>query len=57
MVTNDKGKRTSIAISDQTKRRLDEIKHTGQSYDGLIQELVELWKKGHPKKEDRQSTS
>jgi len=27
-----------------TKEALDSIKHPGQSYDGLIQELVRYWK-------------
>jgi len=30
-----------------TKQLLDSIKHTGQSYNGLIQELVPLWEKEH----------
>ena len=33
-------KRASISISKETKELLDLIKHTGQSYDGLIRELV-----------------
>ncbi len=33
-------KRASISISKETKELLDSIKHTGQSYDGLIRELV-----------------
>ena len=44
MVT-DKAKRTSISISRRTKDALDSIKHPGQTYDGVIQELVKLWRK------------
>ena len=36
--------RSSLNISRQTKDDLDSIKHSGQSYDGLIQELVKFWK-------------
>ena len=36
--------RSSINISRRTKDDLDSIKHSGQSYDGLIQELVKFWK-------------
>jgi len=46
-VTGAKAKRTTISILRETKDSLDSIKHTGQSYDGLIQELVRLWKKQH----------
>jgi hypothetical protein len=43
-----KAKRTTISISQQTKGDLDSVKHPGQSYNGLIQELVKFWqqKKG-----------
>ena len=44
LVANDEGKRTSIGISQRTKDNLNSIKHTGQSYNGLIQELVKFWK-------------
>ena len=40
-----KAKRTTISISEPTKHILDSIKHPGQSYDGLIQELIKLWEK------------
>ncbi len=46
-MAGDKAKRTTISISIETKDALDTIKHTGQSYDGLIQELVRLWTKRH----------
>ena len=39
------GKRSSISISQSTKASMDSIRHAGQSYDGVIQELVKLWKK------------
>lgn len=42
-----KKNRASLSISKETKGLLDSIKHTGQSYNGLIQELVMLWKKEH----------
>jgi len=31
-------------LSQTTKDGLDSIRHPGQSYDGLIQELVRFWK-------------
>jgi len=37
-------KRDSVSISKETKTVLDSIKRPGQSYDGVIQELVMLWK-------------
>lgn len=37
-------RRYSLNISKQTKDLLSSIKHTGQSYDGLIQDLVKYWK-------------
>ena len=40
-----KRERTSIGLLRSTKEMLDQIKHQGQSYDGLLQELVSLWKK------------
>jgi len=40
-----KAKRNTISISQPTKQILDSIKHPGQSYDGLIQELIKLWEK------------
>jgi len=36
--------RSSINILRRTKDELDSIKHSGQSYDGLIQELIKFWK-------------
>ena len=42
-VVNER-KRTTIAISQQTKNALDSVKHPGQTYDGVIQELLEFWK-------------
>jgi hypothetical protein len=37
--------RASLSISKETKGLLDLIKHTGQSYNGLIRELVMYRKK------------
>ena len=45
MVTNQTTKRSCLSIYSKTKQDLDSIKHTGQSYDGVIQELIDLWKK------------
>jgi predicted CopG family antitoxin len=33
----------SIKIDETTKEKLDKVKHPGQSYDGIIRELAELW--------------
>ena len=40
-------KRTTVMIHRQTKAILDSIKHPGQSYEGVIQDLIKFWKKGH----------
>ncbi len=42
-----KKNRASLSISKETKGLLDSIKHIGQSYNGLIQELIRLWEKEH----------
>ncbi len=44
MVTNQTTGRSSISITSQTKQGLDSIKHVGQSYDGLLQEMLTCWK-------------
>ena len=36
--------RTTVMIHRQTKDGLDSIKRPGQSYDGVIQDLLEFWK-------------
>jgi len=35
-------KPSSVSISIETKKRLDSIRHKGQSYDGLLQELLDM---------------
>jgi len=49
-----KKSRASLSISKETKGLLDSIKHTGQSYNGLIQEIVMLWKKEYGVEESPQ---
>jgi len=44
-VVTDESKRPTIAILQRTKDDLDSIKHPGQTYDGVVQELIDLWKK------------
>ena len=44
-VATNESKRPTIAILQRTKDGLDSIKHPGQSYDGVVQELIDLWKK------------
>jgi len=39
-----KKKRASLSLSQTTKDALDSLKHSGQSYDGLIKDLVKFWK-------------
>ena len=46
-------KRTTIWVTSSTKAALDLIKHPGQSYDGLLQELMASWKKTHGQKEEK----
>ena len=45
MKGKEEKKRVSLSISRETKAMLDSVKHTGQSCNGLLQELVTLWKK------------
>jgi len=40
-------KRRTISVTGRTKVALDQIKHSGQSYEGLLQELIRLWKREH----------
>ncbi|MBI2908918.1 MAG: hypothetical protein HYX92_14845 [Chloroflexi bacterium] len=35
----------TVRISKQTKASLDELRHPGQSYDGVLQELLECWQR------------
>ncbi len=44
MVTKESARRSCISVSLETKNALDLIKHEGQSYNGLIQELIKFWK-------------
>ena len=48
LVAGNEVERKSISITQKTKDGLDAIKHVGQSYYGLIQEVVKFWqeKKG-----------
>ena len=39
-----KTKRASISLAQTTNDAMDSLKHAGQSYDGLIQEMVKFWK-------------
>ena len=41
-MVNYEVKWTTIRVSRQTKDALDSVKHPGQSYDGVIQELVKF---------------
>ncbi|MBA7712072.1 hypothetical protein ES703_121041 [subsurface metagenome] len=43
MAANE-AKRTTISVLKPTKDALDSIKHEGQSYDGIIQDLMNFWK-------------
>jgi len=38
------GTRTTINISRELKAELDSMKHPGQSYNGIIWELIRFWK-------------
>ena len=54
MVFEDKEKRVNISIRRETRGTLDSIRHIGQSYDGVIQELIRFWKGEHPEEIARQ---
>lgn len=34
-----------IKLNDDVIKKLDGMKHAGQSYGGVIQELIEFWEK------------
>jgi len=42
----NKAELKDIKIRKETKRQLDELRHLGQSYDGVIRELEEMAKAG-----------
>jgi len=44
-------KQTTLSISKETKGLLASMKHPGQSYNGLIQEIIKSWKKESEGKE------
>ncbi|MBA7645463.1 hypothetical protein ES703_53221 [subsurface metagenome] len=46
-MVGDKSDRTPISVLRPTKNALDSMKHPGQSYDGLIQELINFWREEH----------
>lgn len=37
-------KRATLNISLEAKRELDSVKSSGQSYNGIIRELVKFWR-------------
>ncbi len=37
-------KRATVNLSQTTKETLDSIKHSGQSYTGVILQLIRFWK-------------
>ena len=43
-VSDKPEERSTIGLSRRTKQALDSIKHPGQTYEGLIQELIMFWK-------------
>ena len=52
MVTNQvRQVRLCMGVRRQTKDSLDSIKHPGQSYDGVIQELIKFWEEEHEPEE------
>lgn len=36
-------RRATINISQEAKSKLDAVKSSGQSYDGIIRDLVKFW--------------
>ncbi len=32
----------------EIKERLDRVSHPGQSYDGIIEEMLDFWEQNHP---------
>jgi len=48
-----KKKRAGLNITLEAKLDLDSVKRSGQSYGGIIQELVKFYKKTNKEYEDR----
>jgi hypothetical protein len=42
--------RAHISLNSRTKEALDSIRAPGQSYDGIIQELIAQWNENHSKR-------
>ncbi len=52
--------RKSIALANETVERLNKVKHKGQSYDGILTEILDLYLKDHqeaPKPSDPTSST
>ena len=50
-------RRAYISVNSRTKENLDSIRAPGQSYDGIVQQLIKLWNEQNKqnKVSDRQS--
>jgi len=53
-VTTKRDRRATVSVFQETKDTLDSIKHPGQTYDGIIQELLSSWKAKQEAEEPRQ---
>jgi hypothetical protein len=53
MNAKGKKKRATLNVTAETKAVLTSIRRTGQSYNGLIQEMIALWKKENGSKVKR----
>jgi hypothetical protein len=56
MIEKIKQTRVSITVSGETKIKLDSIRRLGQSYNGLIQELVVFWNKENGQENKNEET-
>lgn len=57
-MATDKKKNTTqpdsiIRVKAKTKERLEELRHPGQSYDGVMEEILNFWEENHdPRREE-----
>jgi len=54
-MNTDERKRLNINVARETKELLDSVKHRGQSYNGLIRELLEFWRAAQTKETTEQA--
>lgn len=50
MTLSEEGKKAGsgiVRVRTETKSRLDKLRHPGQSYDGVLEEVLDFWDEHH----------